>query len=77
MPPFSYVQCTRKGAFYNLVLRTDWIGGGGFGLRDDPLMGRLAPSPRAVPALSCGAGLRQEPIHVVDPQGRIVRTLGD
>ena len=55
----------------------EWIGGRGFDLRDDRLMGRLAPSPRAEPELSCGAGLRQEPIHVVDPQGRIVRTLGD
>ena len=56
-----------------------WIGGRGFDLdfRDDRLMGRLARSPRAVPELSCGAGLRRGPIHVVDPQGRIVRTLGD
>ena len=56
---------------------TEWIGGHGFDLRDDRLMGRLVPSPQAVPALSCGAGLRREPIHVVDPQGRIIRTLGD
>ena len=45
------------------------------GIRDDRLMGRLVPSPQAVPALSCGAGLRQEPIHVIDPQGRIVRAI--
>ena len=41
----------------------------GFAHRDDRL--------RAVPKLWCGAGLRRGPIHVVDPQGRIVRTLGD
>ena len=36
-----------------------------------------AVSPRAVPELSCGVDLRQEPIYVIDPQGRIIRTLGD
>ena len=56
---------------------TEWIGGRGFDLRDDRLLGRLAPSPRAVPKLSCGVDLRREPIYVVDPQGRIIRTLGD
>ena len=55
----------------------EWIGGRGFDLRDDRLMGRLAPSPRAVPKLSCGTALRQEPIYVIDPQGRIIRTSGD
>ena len=54
-----------------------WIGGRGFDYRDDRLMGRLAPSPRAVPVLSCGVDLRREPIYVIDPQGRIIRTLGD
>ena len=52
----------------------EW-GGRGFDFRDDRLMGRLAPFPRAVPELSCGAGLRREPIYVVDPQGRIIRTI--
>ena len=55
----------------------EWIGGRGFDLRDDRLMGRLTRSPRAEPGLWCGAGLRREPIHVVDPQGRIIRTIGD
>ena len=55
----------------------EWIGGRGFDFRDDRLMGRLAPSPRAVPVLSCGVDLRREPIYVIDPQGRIIRTLGD
>ena len=36
-----------------------------------------APSTHAVPKLSCGVDLRREPIYVVDPQGRIIRTLGD
>ena len=56
---------------------TEEIGPRGFDFRDGRLMGRLVPSPQAVPTLSCGAGLRQKPIHVVDPQGRIIRTLGD
>ncbi len=55
----------------------EWIEGRGFGLRDDRLIGRLVPSLRAVPKLSCGADLRREPIYVIDPQGRIIRTLGD
>ena len=53
----------------------EWIGGRGFNLRDNR-MGRLAPSPRAMPKLSCGVDSRREPIYVVDPQGRIIRTLG-
>ena len=34
-----------------------------------------APSTHAVPKLSCGVDLRREPIYVVDPQGRIIRTI--
>ena len=56
---------------------TEWIGGRGFDYRDDRLMGRLAPSPRAMPKPLCGVDLRREPIYVIDPQGRIIRTLGD
>ncbi len=55
----------------------EWIGDRGFGFRDDYLMGRLVPSPRAVPKPLCGVDLRREPIYVVDPQGRIIRTIGD
>ena len=55
----------------------EWLGGRGFDLRNDRLMGRLVPSPRAMPKLSCGAGIRREPIYVVDEQGYIIRTLGD
>ena len=51
----------------------EWIGGRGFGR----LTGRLAPSPRAMPEMLCGAGLWREPIYVIDPQGRIIRTIGD
>ena len=54
----------------------EWIGMRGVDLRDDRHMGRLAGSSRAVSQLSCGAGFRRGPIQVVDPQGRIVRTLG-
>ncbi|MCY4603743.1 MAG: leucine-rich repeat domain-containing protein, partial [Gemmatimonadetes bacterium] len=36
---------------------------------DDRLPGRLAPE------RTCGAGQQREPIYVIDPQGRIVRTL--
>ena len=36
-----------------------------------------APSTHAQPEFSCGTGQYQDPIYVVDPQGRIVRTLGD
>ncbi len=44
-----------------------WIGGHGFDRSDGRLMRPF----------SCGAGLRRGPVHVVDPQGRIVSTLGD
>ena len=56
---------------------TEWIGDRGVDLRDNRLMGHLAPSSRAVPELLCGAGLRQEPIYVVDEQGYIIHILGD
>ena len=36
-----------------------------------------ARSTHAEPELSCGFGQAQEPIYVVDEQGRVVRTLGD
>ena len=40
-------------------------------LPGDRLMGRLAPQPE----WSCGVGTARQPIHVVDEQGRIIRTL--
>ena len=55
----------------------EWIGGHPFDLRSDRQVGHLARSRRAVPELLCGAGFHRGPIYVVDPQGRIVRTLGD
>ena len=36
-----------------------------------------APPTHAEPELSCGVGQEREPMYVVDPQGRIIRTLGD
>ena len=55
----------------------EWIGGRGFDLSDNRLIGRLVPFTRAVPKLSCGVGLRREPIYVIDPLGRIIRIIGD
>ena len=40
------------------------------------LVGSTVPDVDAEPMLTCGAGLMTEPIHVVDPQGRIIRTIG-
>ena len=43
---------------------------------DDRLRRRLATLPtQARPKLKCGVGLINEPIHVIDKQGRIVRTI--
>ena len=50
---------------------------GGHSLDDDRLMRRLARHSHAPPKLSCGVGLKREPIYVVDEQGYIIRTLGD
>ena len=47
-----------------------------FDLRDNRLMGRLAPHPQAEPKPLCGLHLRQEPMYVVDQQGYIIRTIG-
>ena len=43
---------------------------------DDRLRRRLATPPtQARPKLKCGVGLINEPIHVIDKQGRIIRTI--
>ena len=80
MPAISGVDVTRADAYSLPGADPHWLGSiaGGLPLLpgDDRWRGHLARSPRAEPELSCGAGLRLEPIHVVDPQGRIVRTLG-
>ena len=34
-----------------------------------------APSTHVQPEWSCGTGQHEEPMYVVDPQGRIIRTL--
>ena len=47
-----------------------------FDLRDNRLMGRLAPHPQAEPKPLCGLHLRQEPMYVVDQQGYIIRAIG-
>ena len=36
---------------------------------------RFASPTHTAPELTCGAGLLNEPIYVVDPQGRVVRTI--
>ena len=41
------------------------------------LTGRLAPHSHTEPEPLCGLHLERNPIYVIDPQGRIVRTLGD
>ena len=46
-----------------------------FDLRDNHLMGRLAPHSQAEPKPLCGLHLRREPMYVIDPQGHIVRTI--
>ena len=51
----------------------EWMRDRGFDLRNDRLMGHLAPYPQAEPKPLIG----REPIYVIDPQGRIIRTLGD
>ena len=73
VPAHGYSQPGVAAALY-------WIPNGGFDPGDDRMtgrIGRLAGSSLAVPDLSCGADLLREPVHVVDPQGRILRTLGD
>ena len=53
-----------------------WGRGMNFDLPDERTMWRAAPPAFAEPKLTCGAGLLNEPIYVVDPQGRVVRTIG-
>ncbi len=53
-----------------------WGHGENVNLWEDQQMRRGASPANAEPELTCGAGLMNEPIYVVDPQGRIVRTIG-
>ena len=53
-----------------------WGSGMNFDLADERTMWRAAPPAYTEPKLTCGAGLLNEPIYVVDPQGRVVRTIG-
>ncbi len=41
------------------------------------LAGSAIPDVDVAPNLECGVDLMTEPIHVVDPQGRIIRTIDD
>ena len=77
-PAHGYSQPGVAAALFSIPndRSREWIGARGFDLGDDRMTGRLAGSSLAVPDLSCGADLLREPIHVVDPQGRILRTLG-
>ena len=52
-----------------------WGRGMNFNLWKNRQMRRGAPPTNAEPELTCGAGLMNEPIYVVDPQGRVVRTI--
>ena len=53
-----------------------WGRGVDFNLGEGRQMWGVAPPAYAEPKLSCGAGLMNQPIYVVDTQGRLVRTIG-
>lgn len=52
-----------------------WGGTTNFNLKGDRQTWPVALPSLPAPELTCGAGLMNEPIYVVDPQGRIVRTI--
>ena len=52
-----------------------WEGGLTLDLADGRHIWDVALPSYTAPELTCGAGLMNEPIYVVDPQGRIVRTI--
>ena len=53
-----------------------WGGGRNLDLTEVRLSWQAAPPADAEPKLACGTGLSHQPIYVVDPQGRVVRTIG-
>ena len=55
----------------------DWGRGMNFDLAENRRTWGTGSPAHAAPELTCGVSLTREPIYVVDPQGRIVRTLGD
>ena len=52
-----------------------WDHGVNVNLWDNRQMWRVSSPAHAAPELTCGAGLMNEPIYVVDQQGRVVRTI--
>ena len=70
--PFSILRDDRRTGRLNSLARV-WTGYTGI---DDNQM-KASPGLPDVPesALTCGAGLMNEPIYVVDPEGNIVRTI--
>ncbi len=46
-----------------------------FDLPDNQRTWGGGPPAHTEPELTCGTGLRREPIYVVDPQGRVIRTI--
>ena len=56
----------------------EWVWGRGIesDVTDDRKLWNAGPPAYAEPELTCGAALINEPIYVVDPQGRVVRTIG-
>ena len=57
--------------------RAESIWGGGRDFVDGVLKGRFSQPAHAEAELTCGAGFRQEPIYVVDQQGRVIETIGN
>ncbi len=52
-----------------------WGLGMNFNFADERRMWGAAPPASAEPELTCGAALINEPIYVIDPQGRVVSTI--
>ena len=52
-----------------------WDRGMAFDIAESRQRWDAASPSRTTPELTCGAGLMNDPIYVVDPQGRIVRTI--
>ena len=78
--PSYRADVTHPDAYTRPVVGPHWQSKGSRAVssthEDDRLRRRLATPPtQANPKLKCGVGLINEPIHVIDKQGRIVRTI--
>ena len=74
--PEALATIAGYGSWRKRMTHAEAVWGRGVDFGNGGAMGRLPPPGGAEPELTCGAGLERGPVYVVDPQGRVVGTIG-